>query len=118
MHNRCHGTSEGPRLTTRNENASRDDCIKVLLPPQLFFIRTFVQVFCDVADCLREGELSSNNALGQDAQGWGGCDLRTATATFIAFKSYSRVERRALSAGEQLLMARASMQWVALCVHR
>lgn len=46
--------AEHPRdkhLTTHNENASRNDCVKVLL------VQTLEQLFCGVADSLREREL-------------------------------------------------------------
>lgn len=49
--------AERPKNTTGNEHASHDDCVEFLSPQKLLFIRTCIQLFCDVADCLREQEL-------------------------------------------------------------
>lgn len=41
-------------LGKEDKNASRNYCVEVLSPQQILFSRTFVQLFCDVDDRLRE----------------------------------------------------------------
>lgn len=62
-------------LTTRNENARRDDSIEGLAAQQFFFIRSLVELFRDVADGFGEGELVA--PIGDVSEGSEEIALRT-----------------------------------------